>query len=270
MDQDGPRRLRQGPRGSTCDVPRFGPIDRSGRAGFLVQMARALLSTLARDHPACCIGAGTHVLAWNCACRSRFGLCGCSCRRPAGVVQGGGDQGSDHLECGWGAENVQPAHKAARARLAPRVKPAVVTTTQHIDSCARDRCGREKFTSPGTQAPTTSGFLSLAPPSSSCWHAAGVRTILHRLFAMTTLRCTLLVVLLLNVVFFVVPGQASASSASERCWSDFQLCGKRGLRCRECRDGCMELSKISPPGFDIIRRDRSVFCNDMMIWWSTG
>jgi len=27
MHQDGPRRLREGPRGSTCDVPRFGPID---------------------------------------------------------------------------------------------------------------------------------------------------------------------------------------------------------------------------------------------------
>jgi len=44
--------------------------------------------------------------------------------------------------CGWAAEDVQPAHKAAHARLAPRVKPAVVTTPQHIDSCAQDRCGR--------------------------------------------------------------------------------------------------------------------------------
>jgi len=34
--------------------------------------------------------AWVHVLAWNCARRSRFGLCGFSCRRPAGVDQGGG------------------------------------------------------------------------------------------------------------------------------------------------------------------------------------
>ena len=83
---------------------------------------------------------------------------------------------------------------------------------------------------------------------------------------MTTLRCTLLVVLLLNMVLFIDPGQATAASASRRCYADYQLCRREGVRCRECRDVCLKVSKNSPPVLSIIIRDFSSYCNGMIHW----
>jgi len=228
-------------------------------------MARGpCLSTLARGHPACYGGAGTPLGMELHAARPLRALCSYRRRRPADVVQGGGGASAQTT---WSVAGEQRMFTLRVKQHAPVLHPGssrLSLPPLNSSTRALETAVIEQLTSPGSQAPATTRFLSLAPPSPSCRHAAGVRTFLHRRFAMTTLRCTLLVVLLLNVVLFIVPGQASASRASRRCFADFRLCGKRGLRCRECRDACMILSKNSPPGLGVHSLEWSLYCDEMI------